>query len=61
MDMDDEEPAQGMPTIEEVREWRAAQIEAARRGIMANLSAEGVADIFRMAEAEEYYQMLGLL
>jgi hypothetical protein len=57
----DEEPAESMPTVEEVREWHASQIEAQRRGILANPSGDGVAYVLRMAEAEEYYEMLGLL
>jgi hypothetical protein len=56
-----EEPEYGMPTVEEVREWRRANEDKAKLGILVNPSGSGVAETFRMADAEEYYQMLGLL
>jgi hypothetical protein len=58
--MDNEEPAQ-MPTVEEVRAWRASQMEAARRGIMVNPSGAGAGRLFRMTEAEKHYEAIGLL
>jgi hypothetical protein len=61
MDIDDEEPAQEMPTVEEVREWREAKNEAASRGILITSNGAGIAYGFRMAEAEKHYEALGLL
>jgi hypothetical protein len=56
-----DEPEHGMPTVEEVREWRKAHDERLSRRILVNPTGSGVADLFRMTEAEELYKAMGLL
>jgi hypothetical protein len=56
---EDEDPEQKMPTLEEVKEW-LKQREAPLR-FLGNPTGHGVAQLFRMVEAEKHYRELGLL
>jgi hypothetical protein len=51
----------GLPSLEEVREWRRKMDEAQEHCVAYSLSAEGFDYILRMAEAERYYEKQGLL
>ncbi len=56
---DREEP--GFPSLEEVREWRRLMDETADHCLRYSMSAEGLDRILRLAEAERYYEKMGLL
>jgi hypothetical protein len=58
-DPDCKEP--GFPSLEEVREWRRMMDESEDYCLKYSMSAEGFDHILRMAEAERYYEQLGLL
>jgi hypothetical protein len=47
--------------LEEVKACRKVQEERSRRGILVNPSGAGIADTFRMADAEKRFKAMGLL
>ena len=50
---DGEEP--GLPSLEEVREWRRLMDESEDHCLRYSMSADGFDHILRMAEAERFY------
>ena len=55
------EPAQDLPSLEEVREWRRLMEVSHDRCVQYSMSAEGFSRILLLAEAERHYEKLGLL
>jgi hypothetical protein len=55
------DPAEKMPSPEEVQAWRASVTRNVERGRMISWTGEGFAHIHRMATAEKQYRALGLL
>ncbi len=51
----------GFPSLEEVLEWRRLMNESTDVCVKYSLSAEGFDHILRIAEAERYYEKMGLL
>jgi hypothetical protein len=56
---DGQEP--GLPSLEEVRQWRRLMDDSEDHCLKYSMSAEGFDHILRMAEAERFYEKQGLL